>query len=126
MLLRNFYFLCFVFLGRTAQARTYAEALKYPFRTYATRTVIALTGDQCEVGRFLPVSATKFKKKHTLHPIYFLVPNTAKPLLLQQADQPEFDNASEGHGDEGLQADQRRDRFQQARRLLGVRSEKEA
>lgn len=42
-------------LGNTAQARTYDAGLSYPFRAESLKVVVAVTGNECEVGRFLPL-----------------------------------------------------------------------
>lgn len=50
-------------VGNYVQAKTYGDALRYPFRAQAAKIIVAVTGDQCEVGTFLPVSlnnSTKF------------------------------------------------------------------
>lgn len=43
-------------IGNNVQARTYADAIKYPFRAESVKTIIAVTGEQCEVGDFYGVS----------------------------------------------------------------------
>lgn len=43
-------------VGNTAQAKTYDAGLSYPFRAESVKVVLAITGNECEVGRFLPVS----------------------------------------------------------------------
>ncbi|XP_056636733.1 apolipophorins [Diorhabda sublineata] len=42
-------------LGQDLQARTYTEGYKYPFRAHAAKTIIAVTGKPCEVGKLYPL-----------------------------------------------------------------------
>lgn len=42
-------------IGNTAQAKTYDAGLTYPYRAEAAKIVIAVTGNECEVGKFLPL-----------------------------------------------------------------------
>lgn len=42
-------------VGNTAQAKTYDAALSYPFRAESVKVVLAVTGNECEVGKFLPL-----------------------------------------------------------------------
>lgn len=42
-------------IGNTAEAKTYDAGLSYPFRAESVKVVIAVTGNECEVGRFLPL-----------------------------------------------------------------------
>lgn len=42
-------------IGNTAQAKTYDEGLSYPFRAESVKVVFAFTGNECEVGKFLPL-----------------------------------------------------------------------
>lgn len=43
-------------IGQTLQQRTYTEALLYPFRAHAVKSVIAVVGQPCEQGFWLGVS----------------------------------------------------------------------
>lgn len=43
-------------LGVDLQARTYSEALNYPFRANALKSIIVAVSKPCEKGTFLPVS----------------------------------------------------------------------
>ncbi|RZC36402.1 apolipophorin, partial [Asbolus verrucosus] len=42
-------------LGQNLQAQTYNEGLEYPFRANAIKSIIAVTSQPCEVGRFYPL-----------------------------------------------------------------------
>lgn len=42
-------------IGNTAQAKTYDAGLGYQFRAESVKVVIAFTGNECEVGKFLPL-----------------------------------------------------------------------
>lgn len=42
-------------LGFDLQSRAYKEATSYPFRSHASKVVIAVSGEPCKHGRFLLV-----------------------------------------------------------------------
>lgn len=43
-------------LGVDLQARTYQEAIDYPFRANAVRSIIAVTSEPCQTGKLILVS----------------------------------------------------------------------
>lgn len=42
--------------GQNLEARTYSEAINYPFRVHAVKSVIVVNSKPCEVGKFSVVS----------------------------------------------------------------------
>lgn len=53
-------------IGNNPQAKTYQEGLKYPFRSNAIKSVIAVTSSQCEEGKLLAVSLVIISDKGAL------------------------------------------------------------
>lgn len=61
--------------GLTLQAQTYTEGLNYPFRTHAAKTIIAVTSEPCEVGRFYPLQKLRtLLYKHDLIKLNLITP----------------------------------------------------
>lgn len=58
-----------LFIGLDLQALTYSEALQYPFRTHAVKSLIVAVSKPCEKGSLLPVRFTY--SDNTLTKIYY-------------------------------------------------------